>query len=136
MWGRFGNYRDVLLEGDCDKVINRLCAKLGWTEELGSTARRFESEARKNGGRVDAESLIFREGEDKHGGAAGDVSANSAAMRENLRRNSNKCSGGGSERSRGGGRSLTPPKLGRTMRKSRSWNSLPIGLQGAPVYPH
>lgn len=43
-WGRCGNYRDLLLEGDCDRVVTGLCRDLGWLEELQGRVREWGGE--------------------------------------------------------------------------------------------
>ncbi|GMI42843.1 hypothetical protein TeGR_g5432 [Tetraparma gracilis] len=59
MWGALGNYRDVLLEGECDRIILQLASKLGWMDELNGVVKEFEGELRRNGGKVDVEGKLL-----------------------------------------------------------------------------
>jgi len=41
MGGRFGNFRDVVLMGESDKLVEELARKLGWKEELDRSIKEF-----------------------------------------------------------------------------------------------
>ena len=57
MWGKCGNYRDVLLRGDSDRVVTKLCRELGWLQELQAMIKEFVEENRK--GAVTIEERLY-----------------------------------------------------------------------------
>ena len=61
MYGKCGNYRDVLLKGDCDKVVTDLCKSLGWIDELYSNVTAFVNEGSltQGGGGVDINARLY-----------------------------------------------------------------------------
>ncbi|GMH56576.1 hypothetical protein TL16_g02163 [Triparma laevis f. inornata] len=50
LWGKCGNYRDVLLRGDCDKVVTQICREMDWLNELQNKIKTFADNHKKKGG--------------------------------------------------------------------------------------
>jgi len=43
MYGRFGNFRDIVLKGDADKISDALAERIDWKEELHNSVRNFKT---------------------------------------------------------------------------------------------
>jgi len=96
MFGQFGNYRDVLLEGECDKIILRLAAQLGWMEELLAVEKKFETEMVKNGGVVDVEGKVFGKKPGKGSSGNGNIERDQSMINRRISSPKHKGSGSGS----------------------------------------
>ena len=103
-YGKCGNYRDLLLEGDCDRTITGLCKDLGWLEELRERVREW-------GGKGEEE-RVFEDG--KKGG-----------LKKDGRRKSDR-----SFLRDGGG--ISPTNMGGGIKRSQSGSRLKRGASVHP----
>ena len=63
MFGRLGNYRDVMVRGDSDQVMERLSGMLGWEEDWSCLMKEWKARPRS-----------FLQGEGEGGGGSNEGS--------------------------------------------------------------
>ncbi|GMH76773.1 hypothetical protein TrST_g11389 [Triparma strigata] len=146
LWGKCGNYRDVLLRGDCDKVVTNICRDLGWLAELQSKIKTF-ADLHKKKGSTNVEEKLFptqmgeRRGSKTAWGAIGSTSSKERldARRSNAsekvrRKSSGKLKKSESERSMNRNGGSISPSHRRKLSKSNSNSSL-TSVGSAAVHP-